>query len=97
MLLMAIETHGTLCCYGNLLSWQEGHIQVNNSDLKDMSLRATRICGLYPCHADHVTMPMRSYNDGFNNVKPCKFNMRYKFIGETVNGRSYLMSNILSR
>ena len=40
-----------------------------------MSLGATRICGLYPCHADLVTMPMRSYNDGFSNVKSCKFNM----------------------
>ena len=64
-----------------------------------MSLEATRICGLFPCHTDLVTMPMRSDNDGFSNinVKPCKFNMRYKFIGETVNGRSYLMFNILNR
>ena len=63
-----------------------------------MSLEATRICGLFPCYADPVTMPMRSDNDGFSNinVKPCKFNIWYKFIGETVNGRSYLMSNILN-
>ena len=62
-----------------------------------MSLGAARICGLYPCHADLVTMPMRSYNDGFSNVKPCKFNMRYKFIGAKVNRASYLMFNILNQ
>ena len=62
-----------------------------------MSLGATRICGLYPCHAGLVTMPMRSYNYGFSNVKPCKFNVRYIFIAATVNGTSYLMSNILNR
>ena len=31
---MAIETHDIPCRYGNLLSWQEGRVQVNNSDLK---------------------------------------------------------------
>ena len=61
-----------------------------------MSLGAIRICGLYPYHADLVNMPMRSYNDGCSNIKPCKFNMRYKFIWATVNGTSYLMSNIFN-
>ena len=61
-----------------------------------MFLGTIRICGLYPCHADLVTMPKRSYNDGFSDMKPCKFNMRYKLIGATVNGISYLMCNIFN-
>ena len=46
----------------------------------DTSVGAARICILYACHADLVTIPMRLYNDGFCNVKPFKFNVRYKFI-----------------
>ena len=59
----------------------------NNSDLKlqelkiwDRSVGTTRICGLYICHADLFTMPMRPYLEDFSNVKLCRFNIRYKFI-----------------